>query len=186
MNGGRRSIQFSLHRGFAEARTRDAGIAGERESQWKVGGMADADSGRDIDGAGKKVVLAELQWRAWAEQVHAVVIRAGDGEGLAKFAWAAGEFGARGAGCELAVQGHFRLAEHGFEGADEDGAGQAFRLAGDVDAVVHAVDEVDIGVAGLAEHDGVAGRDAAEAVGCGVGDGAVRAVVGFDLDDAPS
>ena len=112
------------------------------------------------------------------------MVGAGDGEGLAEFAWAAGEFCAGDVGCELAVEGHFRQAEQGFERADEDGAGHAFRLAGDVDAVVHAVDEVDVGVAGFAEHDGVAGRDAAKAVGGRVGDGAVRAVVGFDFDDA--
>src|SRR4029453_7583280 len=65
------------------------------------------------------------------------------------------------------------------EPADQHGAGLTVALGDDVDAVVHAVGEVDVGVAGVAEHDGVARRAPALAA---VRGGVVR--VGLDLDDA--
>jgi hypothetical protein len=53
-------------------------------------------------------------------------------------------------------------------------------MGGCVEAVVHAVDEVDVGAAGWAEEGGVVGSEAAEGVRGGVGE----AEVGLDLDDA--
>ena len=71
---------------------------------------------------------------------------------------------------EAAEAGHRCRGLDGLEGADEDAAGLALGLAGEVQAVVHAVDEVDVGEAGRAEEDGVAGGLADEAVGGGVGE----------------
>ena len=53
-------------------------------------------------------------------------------------------------------------------------------MGGDIEAVVHAVDEVDVRVAGWAEEGGVVGCEAAEGVGGGVG----ATEVGLDFDDA--
>src|SRR5271163_875032 len=53
-------------------------------------------------------------------------------------------------------------------------------MGGCVEAVVLAVDEVDVGSAGWAEAGEVVGGEAAVGVGGGVGE----AEVGFDLDDA--
>ena len=75
---------------------------------------------------------------------------------------------------------------HGFEtvdwieGADEDSACFAGKMGGCVEAVVHAVDEVDIYVSGWAEEYCVAGSETAGCVGCRVDE----AEVGFDLGDA--
>lgn len=75
---------------------------------------------------------------------------------------------------------------HGFEAvdwiecSDEDSAGFAGKMRGDVEAVVHAVDEVDIYVSGWAEEYCVAGSEAA---GC-VGGWVDEAEVGFDFGDA--
>jgi hypothetical protein len=70
----------------------------------------------------------------------------GDVECLAEAARASGELLPCGIWAKFAVGGHCLLAKDGFQCADEDAAGLSHRLAGDVDAVVHAVDEVDVGV----------------------------------------
>ena len=76
--------------------------------------------------------------------------------------------------------GHGLDAIDGGDGADEDSAGLAREVRGGVEAVVHAVDEVDVGAAGWAEEGKVVGGEAAVGVRGGVGE----AEVGFDLDDA--
>jgi len=81
---------------------------------------------------------------------------------------------------EAARSGHFFHAGERFEGAEQNASGLAFRFAGDVETVVGAVDEIDVGVAGWSEQDGSAGGVA----GGGVGGGIVLAEVGFDFDDA--
>jgi hypothetical protein len=81
---------------------------------------------------------------------------------------------------KAAEVGHGFEAVEGIEGADEDSSGFAGTMRGDVEAVVHAVDEVDIGVSGWAEEDCVVGSEAAGRVGCRVDE----AEVGFDFDDA--
>jgi hypothetical protein len=53
-------------------------------------------------------------------------------------------------------------------------------MRGDVETVVHAVDEVDIYVPGWAEEYCVAGREAAGCMGCWVDE----AEIGFDFDDS--
>ena len=85
-----------------------------------------------------------------------------------------------GVGGEAAEVGHCLDAVDGGDGADEDSASLAGEMGGCVEAVVHAVDEVDVGVAGWAEEGEVVGGEAAEGVGGGVGE----AEVGLDLGDA--
>jgi len=86
----------------------------------------------------------------------------------------------------MAVGSHGFLAQDGLQCADEDAAGHAFRFAGDVDAVVHAIDEVDVRMTGRPEHDPISLGNAAKAVGCGVGGvGDVRPEISFHLNDAP-
>ena len=76
--------------------------------------------------------------------------------------------------------GHGLDAVDGGDGADEDSASFAGEMGGGVEAVVHAVDEVDVGSAGWAEEGEVVGGEASVGVGGGVGE----AEVGLDLDDA--
>jgi hypothetical protein len=76
--------------------------------------------------------------------------------------------------------GHGFEAVDWIEGSDEDSACFAGEMRGDVEAVVHAVDEVDIYVSGWAEEDCVAGSEPAGCVGCRVDE----AEVGFDFGDA--
>ncbi len=81
---------------------------------------------------------------------------------------------------EAAQGGHGFDSADGFEGAEENASGMAGRLATDVGAVVISVDEIDVGVAGRAEEDGVAKGLSVVGVGAGI-DGSQ---VGFGFDDA--
>ena len=65
------------------------------------------------------------------------------------------------------------------DGADEHGGGHAGRFGHHVEAVVHPVDKVHVGMAGRPEHDPVAGGLAEP----GVRRAIVRPEVGLDLDD---
>ena len=69
-----------------------------------------------------------------------------------------------------------------FEGADQHAAGNAFRLAGDIEAGMQAVDEVHIRVAGRAPQNGVARGTARE----GMRGRVIHAEIGFRFDDAAS
>jgi hypothetical protein len=75
--------------------------------------------------------------------------------------------------------GHGFEAVDWIEGSDEDSSGFAGKVRGDVETVVHAVDEVDIYVSGWAEEYCVAGSETAGGVGCRVDE----AEVGFDFGD---
>src|SRR6202034_1587486 len=99
---------------------------------------------------------------------------------LAEAAGASGEEFGFGVGPEAAGGGHGLDAVDGGDGADEDSAGLAGEMGGGVEAVVHAVDEVDVGAAGWAEEGEVIGGEAAVGVRGGVGE----AEVGLDLGDA--
>ena len=57
---------------------------------------------------------------------------------------------------EVTSLGHLFDSGEWLKGAEKNASGVAFGLAGDVQAVVIAVDEVDIGMARGAEKDGVA------------------------------
>ena len=81
---------------------------------------------------------------------------------------------------DAAGLGHFLHAGERFEGAEQNASGTAFGLAGDIEAVVVAVDEVNVGVARRPEQN----RGAGGVAGGGVGGGIVLAEVGFDFDDA--
>ena len=78
-------------------------------------------------------------------------------------------------GVGVAVLFHRVNAGERFERADEDGADVAF-VRRDIEAVVHAVDEVDVPSSVRAQHDFGTGRERV-AVACGV------ALVRFGLDD---
>jgi len=163
--------------------------------------VADADSGSDFDWAGRPRVISKLQRRARIEQIEAVMSCAGDCKRPAQAAWTSGEPGIEsgiesgvesgvesgicGVRWQLAIDGHRFASQDRFQSADEDATGFAFRLAGDIDAVIHAIDEIDVGVTRRPEHYAIARRNTAKAVGRRVWRGSdVRAQVGFHLDNA--
>lgn len=109
-----------------------------------------------------------------AEGEIGAVEGAGDAERLSEFA---------GAACEVpgavAADGHLLDAINGFEGADENAAGDAVGFGNDVEAFVDAVVQVDIGMARRTKNDSGARRDADGAVGGQV----AGAEVSFGFDD---
>ncbi len=76
---------------------------------------------------------------------------------------------------------HRGLACEGFDGANQHGSRSALGLRHDVQALVHAVHEVDVGDPGRPVHHGVAGRLPEPGVGCEI----VLADVRLDLHDPP-
>ena len=106
-------------------------------------------------------VVGDLDGGVVGGYVEAVGVFAGDVECLAETAGASGEEFGFGVGREAAEVGHGLDAVDGGDGADEDSACFAGEMGGCVDAVVHAVDEVDVGSAGWAEEGEVIGGEAA-------------------------
>lgn len=90
----------------------------------------------------------------------------------------------RGTRREAAILRHAVETGYRFESTEQHASGKAIGLAADVHAVVHAVDGVDIGMAGGTEEDLVPRRGSAMRVGGGIGRVVVRAEIGLDLDDA--
>ncbi len=73
---------------------------------------------------------------------------------------------------------HGRQSRARLERPDQDRAGDALALADEIETPVHPIGAVDIGVAGRAEHRGIACRAPAKTVR-----GGILVVIGFDLDD---
>src|ERR1700727_2052630 len=106
--------------------------------------MADADAARNQNFTDGKIVIAELERRCGTEQIETVVHRPGKRKRLAETAGTTGELSRSGVDVEAAVEGHLLKTDDGIERADQDAAGESRLLAGDVHAVVAAVDEVDV------------------------------------------
>src|ERR1700757_3041545 len=106
---------------------------------------------------------------------RAAVVLAGHGKRLAESAGPAAEESLR---VNPATLAHLLEAARRLQRPDQDCAGHSFALADQVQAPVDSVRPVDVGVAGGAEHRGVALRSAAVAVAR-----RVLLVVGLHLDD---
>ena len=138
----------------------------------------------DLDFSGAKAVVSDPQAGIGRGQVAAVVAGASDAEGFGQTAGATGESrsDARGpAGSESSrARAISSMPEKGFKGAEENAPAFAFALTGDVQTVMVAVDEINVGVARRSEEDRIAGGVA----GGGVGGGVVLSEISFDFDDA--
>src|SRR6516225_8027336 len=132
-------------------------------------GQPDARADGDVD------VLRARAYLEWRRIERKAVLRAGDAERLAQ----ASRPGAQQALVrDAAAAAHRGEALRGRERADQHRAGAALRLAYEVEAPVHAVRAVDVGVAGRTEHHTVPLGAAAERMR-----GRIGVVVGLDLDD---
>jgi hypothetical protein len=110
-----------------------------------------------------------------------VIAGTSDAEGFGQSSRATGEPNqvARVLESDISGASHLLDAQQGFEGAEENRARFPFALTGDVQAVVIAVDEINVGKAGRSEQD----RGAGGIAGSGVGRGIVLPQVGFDFND---
>lgn len=161
-------------------------MAGDGEPQRPIDGMRDANARGNLHFRDDDTVITDLQMRARAEQVEAVVGQPREAEGLAEAAGAGGEHAGLGLSCNAAIGSHAIEAGERLEGAQEKTASETRSLAADIHAVITTVDGIHISKSGWAEEDGVAGRGPAMGVGGGIGRVVVGTEVGLDLDDAPN
>jgi hypothetical protein len=161
---------------------RDKGVSREKVAKWIFGGLGDTDARSNEDLRRAKTVVADPQAGIWRSEIAAVVVRAGDVKGFGEASGAGREFQevAWPVDVDSASFGHFFHAGEWFEGAEQDASSFAFRLAGDVEAVVISIDEIDISVAGRAEENGIAHG----LTDRGVGGKVILAEISFDFDDA--
>ncbi len=144
--------------------------------------FGDADAWSKGNLVWAKTVVCEPETRPWRGQIAAVVAGAGDAKGLGEAAGSSRELAkiADTAQNDAPCLRHFWDAYERLEGADQNASGFAFGLTRDVQAVMIAVDEVDVGMTGRPEEHGVAGGIASG----GVGSGVVFAEISFDFDNA--
>ena len=155
-------------RAYTSAGTgRDGGARRVVEAQGPVGGVADADPGRHGD-TSRRPSLAQGELGASLEEVPPGEPRV-DAESAAQSAGAAAGVWRRGP-----------LRGSGSAARIEDAPRDAGAVHGQVQAVVHAVDEVDVEGARRAEERRRPRRAATGDVGRGI----ALAEVGLDLDDA--
>src|SRR5947209_8681668 len=150
------------------------------EAEGAVGGFADAYAWGGLDFGGTVAIVGDLDGGVGRGDVEVVGVFAGDVESLTEAAGASGEefgFGVVGKASEI---GHGFEAVDWIESPDEDSAWFAGKMRGDVETVVHAIDEIDVGAAGWAEEDSVVWSESTGGVRGGIGE----AEVGLDLGDA--
>jgi hypothetical protein len=145
--------------------SRDKGVTGEEEAGGTSCVLGDADAGSNQDVAGYVAIVLNLQIRIGGSQVGSVVTLAGYSEGATQPA------GAGGGGSQTANR---------LNRAKQNAASPALRLAGDVQAKVHAIDEIDIGMTRWAEQHRVSCSLAGKGVRSRIG----LAKVSFQFDDA--
>jgi hypothetical protein len=163
----------------------DEWVAGDDKSPFIVRSASHVDAGGGGDGGRGGAVVSDIKAAGGGAEVPGVVALAGDGESLRETPRARGEqTQARWLGIvregDTSEGSHRIHAGDRLQGAQKDASGLARVLAADVGAVMIAVDEIDIGVAGRAKEDSIAGGLSAVGVGSGV-DGAE---VGFGFNDA--
>lgn len=160
--------------------SRNAGVAGKGKTQRALGcagntnARSDQDFGRDED------VPADLKSRCRVGQISAVVQGSRNAEGLAEATRTGGQGRRLCTGLEPAVGCHGGQAFQWFESADQDAAGLALRLAGDIEAGMKAVDEIDVRMAGRPEED----LGARCAAGGGMGGRVIDTEISLGLDYA--
>ena len=163
-----------------EATSRNTGVAGKEEAQRTIGGASDTNAWRDHNFGDCEGVLADLKGGRRVGQVSAIVQASRNTESLAEATGAGGQGRRFCIGREPAVGRHGGKSFQRLESANEDAAGLALRLTGDVQTGIHAVDEVDVRMAGRSEED-LSTRCAACS---GVSGGVIDAEVSLRFDDA--
>ena len=164
-------------RGSRSRSSRDAGMRIEEESPRPAGREANANARSAGDAASAPDRGAIREPEGPCGQVEPVV-RAGEPERARDVSWPLGE---RVIGKRRSAAGpHLLEALDRLERAHQDRGGGARRLGDEIQAVVHAVGEVDVGPPRHAEHDGVARGPSTMGMARGITPAAIR----LDFDDA--
>jgi hypothetical protein len=153
-------------------------MPGPNESQRPIRTLANADARGDRNS--KRRFLAPLaNGKAAAIETSAIVL-ARDGQSLRQLAGTIGEAAIGTA--PASSRTHFIEAAKRFERANQDGTRTAVVLGDDVQAFMHAIDEVDVRSTGGAEQNSCAFRETA----CGVRGQVIEPKISFGFDDHPS
>ncbi len=146
------AVAFSDFGGEAP-RTGDKWIPGQYVSELSVWSLGDSDAGRQTDVFAREPVIADPKAAARLRQVASIVAGASDAERLGQTAWAAGEQTqiARILDRDSSRTGHRFDSGERLESPEENASGLPFGLTGNIQAVMIAVDEVHVDVAGRAE-----------------------------------
>ena len=161
--------------------SRDEWVASQNIPQRLLGRLGDADARGGEDFFGLKSIVANPQSRVSRSQIASIVALARDAESLGQTPRSAGELGqvTLANDGDVARAGHFWDSGDWLEGTKQHASGDAIRLAGNVQAVMTSVDEINIGVAGRTEENGVAGGAAGGGVRGGIGFSQIR----FNFND---
>ena len=151
------------------------------EPQGSVSCFADPDARSDANVSNAKAVVANPQARTTRRKIASVVARARDAESFGQSARTTRESNevARLLHLDVSSSRHFFNALKRLDGAEKNSPGLAFAITRYVEAIVIAVDEINVGVAGRSEENRVA-RGLAS---IGVRGGIVLSEVSLDLDD---
>jgi hypothetical protein len=127
-------------------------------------------------------VFAHPQAALSASQIACVIPCAGDAESLREPPRTAGKFDEVFWAVDFNASGfsHFFYARNWFQGPDQNASRLAFRLAGNIEAVMISVNEVHVGVTGRSEQYGGAGGVSGGRMGGSILD----AKVSFGFNDA--
>ena len=144
----------------------DKRISGDQVTQGALGGLRDADARGDDYAVDTIAVIDDAEIGARAGQDLSVVALACDSQGFRQAAGAGGDFLARRKSLDFGPYFYLDASRlrhpleacHWLQSAEQDASGHAVGKAGDIQAVVIAVDEVDLGAAGRAEENSVARR----------------------------
>jgi hypothetical protein len=154
------------------------GVAGDDKAGRTVRVFGDPDPGCDQDFAGYKAVILNLQVGFARGKIGAVIPLPRHPEGLAQ-ASGAGSQGGNFGRSHTSGPRHYLQAADRFQRPKQDAAGKTIRLAGDIQAKIHAVDEVDVGMPRGPKKNGVSRRFAGKRVRRRIG----LAEVSFYLDN---
>ncbi len=146
------------------------------------GRFRNSDAGRGEDLSCAEAVVANPQTGGGRGEIAAIIANAVHAESVGKTSRAAGEFAEIGGTVQLNFSGagHLLHAHEGLECTKKNCSGKSLALAGNVQAVVNTIDEINISEARGPEHDGVARSQ----TGSGMGGGIALSEVSFNFDDA--
>src|SRR5271156_3122647 len=139
------------------------GVTCQEEAGWTLCILADTYPRRDQNIASSKAVVLNLQVGLLRGQIGAVITLPGRPEGQTEPPWPGSQRDDAG-GVQSAIPRHGPQTADGLQRPEQDAARSALPLAGNVQAKIHAVNEIDVGVARRSKEHSVSCRLARKSV----------------------
>jgi hypothetical protein len=161
---------------------RNKSVACDEKSQRVVCGFGNADARRDLDTLRTKPIIRNEQISLLAGQVLFVVALPSDAEGFGETSGAAGQLSQVRRVIQFDVSRERHLLDSGnwFECAEQNSAGLSIGQAGDVEAIMIAIDEINVREAWRSEEDEVTQSASAGRVRSRI----IQSEVGFDFHNS--